>query len=275
MDKILNYAVVGLGVGKSHCRGAAQAEGARLYAVCDLVDELLQKVHNEYPDVKLYSDYDEMLADPEIDIVSVCVPSGMHADLAIKALRAGKHVLVEKPMTIYPFAIDPRQAGTRGQKKQFNRAKVVCISNAFNLKVYWGTKIPFTMIDSATQKGYTVGASGVFYIEIEPSDGGRNADRFYRKMLTQGDPSQMTTEMLRDRLAEAFLNRVGAKIQEYLEALNRPLSNMVGLQPSEFLKISEELYPKLKDIFEDYGLTIAPSSTGSILGRLIVNPLEG
>ena len=176
--------------------------------------------------------------------------------------------------TIYPFAIDPRQAGTRGQKKQFNRAKVVCISNAFNLKVYWGTKIPFTMIDSATQKGYTVGASGVFYIEIEPSDGGRNADRFYRKMLTQGDPSQMTTEMLRDRLAEAFLNRVGAKIQEYLEALNRPLSNMVGLQPSEFLKISEELYPKLKDIFEDYGLTIAPSSTGSILGRLIVNPLE-
>ncbi|MBR4940529.1 MAG: Gfo/Idh/MocA family oxidoreductase, partial [Clostridia bacterium] len=85
MDKILNYAVVGLGVGKSHCRGAAQAEGARLYAVCDLVDELLQKVHDEYPDVKLYSDYDEMLADPEIDIVSVCVPSGDHAKLAIQA----------------------------------------------------------------------------------------------------------------------------------------------------------------------------------------------
>lgn len=100
MEKILNYAVVGLGVGTAHCRGAAGAQGARLYAVCDLVDERLQKIHEEFPDAKLFSDYDEMLADKEIDIVSVCVPSGMHADLAIKALRAGKHVLVEKPMDI-------------------------------------------------------------------------------------------------------------------------------------------------------------------------------
>lgn len=176
--------------------------------------------------------------------------------------------------SIYPFSIDPREEGSRAQKKQFNRAKVVCISNAFNLKVYWGTKIPFTMIDIPTQKPYTVGASGVFFLEIEHSDGGRNADRFYRKLLSQGDPTQMTTEALRDKLAEAFINRVGAKIQEYLEELNRPLSNMVGLQPSEFVKISEDLYPKLKDIFEDYGLTIAASSTGSILGRLVVAPME-
>lgn len=176
--------------------------------------------------------------------------------------------------SIYPFAMDPTKEGNRSQKKQFSRAKVVCISSAFNLKVYWGTKIPFMMIDRETQKPYTVGASGVFYIEIEPSDGGRNADRFYRKLLSQGDPTQMTTEMLRDKLSEAFINRVGAKIQEYLEKLDRPLSNMVGLQPSEFLKISEELYPKLKDIFDDYGLTIAESSTGSILGRLLVNPAQ-
>ena len=71
---------------------------------------------------------------------------------------------------------------------------------------------------------------------------------------------------------EAFVNRVGAKIQDYLEAQNRPLSNLVGLQPSEFVKISEELYPKLKDIFADYGLTVVKASSGSILGRLIVNP---
>ena len=176
--------------------------------------------------------------------------------------------------SIYPFSTDPTKAGKRSEKKQYNRAKVVCISNAFNLKVYWGTKIPFMMIDSATQKAYTVGASGVFYLEIEPSDGGRNADKFYRKMLTQGDPEKMTTEALRDKLSEAFINRVGAKIQEHLEALDRPISNLVGLQPAEFLKISEELYPKLKDIFDDYGLTIAQSSKGSILGRLIINPVE-
>ena len=176
--------------------------------------------------------------------------------------------------SIYPFSLDPTTQGKRSHKKQFNRAKVVCLSSAFNLKVYWGTKVPFLMLDSATQKPYTVGASGVFYLEIEPSDGGRNADKFYRKMLTQGDPEKMTTEVLRDKLAEAFINRVGAKIQEHLEALNRPISNLVGLQPAEFLKISEELYPKLKDIFADYGLTIAASSKGSILGRLVINPAQ-
>lgn len=176
--------------------------------------------------------------------------------------------------SIYPFSVDPLKKGSALQKRQFNRAKVVCISNSFNLKVYWGTKVPYMLLDRESGAPYKVGASGVFYIEIESSDGARNADRFYRKMLTQGDPSQMTTEVLRDKLAETFINRVGAKIQEYLETLNRPLSNLIGLQPSEFLKISEELYPKLKDIFADYGLTIAMGSEGSILQRLIVNPAE-
>lgn len=177
--------------------------------------------------------------------------------------------------SIYPFSNDPTQCGSRSQKKQFNRAKVVCISSAFNLKVYWGTKVPFVMIDKATQKPYMVGASGVFFVEIEPSDGGRNADKFYRKLLAQGDPVQMNTEALRDKLAEAFVNRVGAKIQEYLETLDRTLANMVGLQPAEFVKISEELYPKLKDVFADFGLTIVESgSTGSILSRLIITPKE-
>ena len=205
---------------------------------------------------------------------SFCVDT--NADFYNLFYRNGQFLGTPTPYggSIYPFAIDPTKAGNRSQKKQFSRAKVVCISSAFNLKVYWGTKIPFMMIDKETNKPYTVGASGVFYLEIEPGDGGRNADRFYRKLLSQGDPAQMTTEMLRDKLAEAFINRVGAKVQEYLEMLDRPLSNMVGLQPAEFLKISEELYPKLKDIFEDYGLTIAESSTGSILGRLIVNPAE-
>ena len=176
--------------------------------------------------------------------------------------------------SIYPFAVNPIQRGSRRERKMFNRAKVACISSAFNLNIYWGTRVPFTMIDQATQKAFTVGASGSFMIEIEPSDGGRNADRFYRKLLSQGDPSKMTTDALRDKLAETFINRVGAKIQEYLEKLNRPLNNLVGLQPSEFLKISEELYPTMKDIFDDYGLTITKGSKGSLLGRLVVNPVE-
>jgi len=174
--------------------------------------------------------------------------------------------------SIYPFSVDPTKPGSKGQKKQFNRAKVVCLSKDFNLKVTWGTRTPFIMEDCATKQPYTVGASGVLYVEIDTNDAARSADRFYRKCLTQRDAELFNTEELRDFLNEAFVNRVGAKIQDYLEAQNRPLSNLVGLQPSEFVKISEELYPKLKDIFADYGLTVVKASSGSILGRLIVNP---
>ena len=176
--------------------------------------------------------------------------------------------------TIYPFSVDPTKPGSRKQKKKFNRSKVVCLSKDFNLKVNWGTKIPFTMADCETQEPYTVGASGVFYIEIDTNDAARNADKFYRKCLTQRDAELFNTEELRDFLSEAFVNRVGAKIQDYLEEQKRPLSNLVGLQPSEFLKISEELFPKMKDIFADYGLTLVNASSGSILTRLIVNPIN-
>ena len=190
--------------------------------------------------------------------------------------RNGQFLGMPTPMggTIYPFSVDPTKPGTRGQKKQFNRSKVVCLSKDFNLKVNWGTKVPFTMADVETNAPYTVGASGVFYIEIDTNDAARSADKFYRKCLSQGDADLFNTEALRDFLNEVFVNRVGAKIQEYLEEQKRPLSNLVGLQPSEFLKISEELFPKMKDIFADYGLTLVSASSGSILTRLVVNPIN-
>ncbi len=50
--------------------------------------------------IKKYSDLDEMLADPEIDLIDLCLPSYLHKDLAIRALEAGKHVLVEKPIAL-------------------------------------------------------------------------------------------------------------------------------------------------------------------------------
>ena len=100
MDKKAGYAVVGLGVGRNHANAAAQSARADLVAVCDLLPEKLDKAAAEYPGVRTYTDFTEMLKNPDIDIVSVCVPSGIHADLAVEALEAGKHVLVEKPIDI-------------------------------------------------------------------------------------------------------------------------------------------------------------------------------
>ncbi len=96
----LGYAVVGLGVGMAHVDAAASSENCELVAVCDINQERLDKVGERYPYCKLYPDFEDILKDEEIDIVSICLPSAMHADFAVRVLDAGKNVLVEKPIDI-------------------------------------------------------------------------------------------------------------------------------------------------------------------------------
>src|SRR2546428_13462896 len=97
MSDELRFAVVGLGMGRHHCHDMQDAEGARLVAVCDLVPERIQRVVSEYPGVRGTQSFEEILRDPGIDVVNVCTPSGTHADFTVAALRAGKHVICEKP----------------------------------------------------------------------------------------------------------------------------------------------------------------------------------
>lgn len=172
---------------------------------------------------------------------------------------------------IYPFATDPTKQGSKGQKKQFHSAKIVCLSKDFNLKVFWGTETPFIFEDSVSHKAYEVGARGVFYVNIDPTDAARKADQFYSKCLTQRNAALFDAEALRDFLREAFIMQIGAKIQHYIEEKERSIANYVGLMPSEILAISEELCPKMKDIFGAYGLTIVTeASANSILQGLMV-----
>jgi len=100
MGKKIKYAVAGLGVGKTHCDAACQSKNAELFAVCDLQADRLEAAKAKYNGVLAYESYAEMLANPEIDIISVCTPSGLHADMAVQALETGKHVLIEKPIDI-------------------------------------------------------------------------------------------------------------------------------------------------------------------------------
>ena len=96
--KKIGYAVLGLGIGMAHAEAAAASAHAELVALCDLDEARLQKAAALYPDATLYTDVDAMLADPRVDIVSICLPSAMHADYAVRAMEAGKHVLSEIPV---------------------------------------------------------------------------------------------------------------------------------------------------------------------------------
>ena len=100
MSKKIGYAVVGLGVGRSHCDAAYNSKNAKLVAVCDLLDERLESAKKAYDGILVYKSFEEMLKNPDIDVVSICVPSGMHAELAVQALESGKNILVEKPIDI-------------------------------------------------------------------------------------------------------------------------------------------------------------------------------
>lgn len=100
--KKLGYAVLGLGIGMAHAEAAAFSENAELVAACDLDEARLSKFHALYPDASLYRDAQALFRDERVDIVSICLPSAMHADYAVMAMEAGKHVLVEKPIDITP-----------------------------------------------------------------------------------------------------------------------------------------------------------------------------
>lgn len=128
----LGYAVLGLGIGMAHAAGAAESANAELVAACDLDEARLAKFGALYPDAVCYTDADALFADPQVDIVSVCLPSAMHADFAVRAMEAGKHVLIEKPVDITPeraeliLAAQTRTGMTAGVVHQ----------NRFNLNMY-------------------------------------------------------------------------------------------------------------------------------------------
>ncbi len=101
MDKI-KVAVIGVGgISRVHIQSYRKSPRAELYALCDINRERLEKAGKAYGISRLYTDAQEMLADlPELDAVSVCTWNSAHAPCAIAALKAGKHVLCEKPMAL-------------------------------------------------------------------------------------------------------------------------------------------------------------------------------
>ena len=104
-DRPLRFAVVGLGMGVHHCKDLRDAKGCELAGICDSDAERLQKWQAEFQ-TPAYADYAEVLRNPDIDVVNVCTPSGLHADHTVAALQAGKHVVCEKPPDVTVEAVD-------------------------------------------------------------------------------------------------------------------------------------------------------------------------
>jgi UDP-N-acetyl-2-amino-2-deoxyglucuronate dehydrogenase len=119
----MKAAVIGLGIGHGHCAGYLDSPHAELAAVCDLMPQRLagvggtfrqgswQDLRQLYPPellarsweeigVKTYTSVDELLKDQSIRIISLCTPDHTHAQLAVRILRSGRHLLMEKPLAL-------------------------------------------------------------------------------------------------------------------------------------------------------------------------------
>lgn len=105
--RTIGYGVIGLGFfGEKHADVAAMLPNVRLEALCTRNDQRRRQIKRRLNVPRDYRDYDELLADPKIEAVSVVTHVDDHLAPTLAALRAGKHVLLEKPMARRPADCD-------------------------------------------------------------------------------------------------------------------------------------------------------------------------
>ncbi len=97
---MVNFAIYGCGViSGTHALALADVEGAELVACADFKPAAAQSFAEKHQ-IEMLPDWNALINSPDVDAICICTPSGTHAPLAIEALNAGKHVVLEKPMAL-------------------------------------------------------------------------------------------------------------------------------------------------------------------------------
>lgn len=97
----LNVGIIGTGwPGQMHAQALGAVGGAKLYACADVDDERRTAFVKEHGPEKSYGEYHDLLNDPQVDAVIICLPNFLHFPASLAAIEAGKHVLCEKPPTL-------------------------------------------------------------------------------------------------------------------------------------------------------------------------------
>ncbi|MBI5324878.1 MAG: Gfo/Idh/MocA family oxidoreductase [Ignavibacteriae bacterium] len=100
MSMKIRFGIIGCGrIGSRHAERISDNPLAELIAVSDINPTKLNESKNNYK-IDSYLNYQDLLKREDIDVVSICTPNGLHAEMAIDTAKAGKHILCEKPMTI-------------------------------------------------------------------------------------------------------------------------------------------------------------------------------
>lgn len=113
MDKVRMGIIGGGRISDLNILGYLDHPRCQVAAVCDIVPDLAKRRMKEWGADRYYTDYQKLLADPEIDAVEILAPHRMHAPMVIAAARAGKHVSVQKPMCVTLAEADAMTAACR------------------------------------------------------------------------------------------------------------------------------------------------------------------
>lgn len=98
---MLNIGLIGCGrISKNHFEAIANQADAKCIACCDIIEERAKEAAEKYNIPYYTTNYEEMLKNDDIDIISICTPSGLHPKHGILAAKAGKDVITEKPMGV-------------------------------------------------------------------------------------------------------------------------------------------------------------------------------
>ena len=128
---MLNIGVVGLGgISRRHIGELLKYDNAVIRAVCDIVPEKLKETGDQLniPESHRFTDYRELVACPDVDAVEICTPNHLHVPIALEAVRAGKAIEVEKPLsTSYADGVDTLLA----ELKKANLPNMMCFSYRF------------------------------------------------------------------------------------------------------------------------------------------------
>lgn len=131
-QKSLRVGLVGCGSIAQQCHIPAlhQTKGVEIAALCDVKEDLARGMAGKFNIKRYYADLAEMLQREELSLVDICTPPRSHATLAIQAMEAGRHVLVEKPM-----AISCQEADEMIRAAEENRVKLCVAHNQLFLPV--------------------------------------------------------------------------------------------------------------------------------------------
>ncbi|MDD2359082.1 MAG: Gfo/Idh/MocA family oxidoreductase [Syntrophaceticus schinkii] len=127
--KKLNFGIIGCGrIAYKHAEAIKKNVKANLLCVCDIIEERAAEYKDKYGAEAHFTDYRKMLEYSGLDVVNICTPSGMHAEMGIAAAQAGKHVIVEKPMALSLKDADD----LIGACDESGVKLAVCFQNRFN-----------------------------------------------------------------------------------------------------------------------------------------------